>query len=143
MIDEAHPQLSSLALSLPSSAAGGGKASAEDGFLQMYEIFNMRMRPDLVTLSACETGLGKQVQGEGLVGLTRAFFYAGAPSLVLSLWNVDDRSTASLMEDFYRRLQATRDSKADALREAKLSLIRDGHFAHPYYWAAFVLNGKP
>ncbi|HEY6328121.1 MAG TPA: CHAT domain-containing protein, partial [Blastocatellia bacterium] len=143
LINEAQPQLSSLALSIPAGHADGGKASGEDGFLRMDEIFNLRMRPDLVTLSACESGLGKQVRGEGLVGLTRAFFYAGAPSLVVSLWNVDDRSTASLMEDFYRRLQAGGQEKADALRAAKLSLIRDGHFAHPYYWAAFVLNGKP
>ncbi|MGH9762538.1 MAG: CHAT domain-containing protein, partial [Blastocatellia bacterium] len=93
LLDESQPQFTSLILSLPSSHAAGDKAVHEDGLLQEFEIFNLKLRADLVTLSACETGLGKQVNGEGLIGLSRAFFYAGAPSLLVSLWKVDDRST--------------------------------------------------
>ncbi|HKV39536.1 MAG TPA: CHAT domain-containing protein, partial [Blastocatellia bacterium] len=166
LIDESQPQFTSLVLSPPSYEAGhwadkSGPLVREDGLLQAYEIFNLRLRADLVTLSACETGLGKQVKGEGLIGLSRAFFYAGAPSLLVSLWKVDDRSTASLMTSFYSRLRASafgkpndasKDgenglvdsaSKAGALREAKLKLIASGNFSHPYYWAPFILSGKP
>jgi CHAT domain-containing protein len=117
-------------------------ARAEDGLLQMYEIFNMKLNADLVVLSACETGLGKDVKGEGLIGLTRAFLYAGTPSVVVSLWKVEDRSTADLMVRFYRHLKGGKLSKAEALRQAQLELIREGKFTHPYHWAPFVLVGK-
>jgi CHAT domain-containing protein/Tfp pilus assembly protein PilF len=115
---------------------------AEDGLLQVYEIFNLKLNADLVVLSACETGLGKQVKGEGLVGLTHAFFYAGTPSILVSLWKVQDRSTADLMVNFYRQLDRDKD-KTEALRLAKLQLIQQNRYAHPYYWAPFVLTGEP
>jgi CHAT domain-containing protein len=108
----------------------------------VYEIFNLKLNADLVVLSACETGLGKEVKGEGLIGLTRAFLYAGTPSVVVSLWQVQDRSTAELMVRFYRHLKNGQPSKAEALRQAQLELIRHGTFAHPYYWAPFVLVGQ-
>jgi CHAT domain-containing protein len=114
----------------------------EDGLLQIYEIFNLKLNADLVVLSACETGLGKQVKGEGLVGLTHAFFYAGTPSIIVSLWKVQDRSTADLMVNFYQQLDRDND-KAEALRLAKLQLIQQNRYAHPYYWAPFVLTGEP
>ena len=90
-------------------------------------------------LSACETGLGKTLAGEGLVGLSRAFFYAGAPSLVTSLWRVADASTADIMIEFYRRLNEGSD-RGEALRAAKLRVMTAG-LAHPYYWAPFILVG--
>ena len=115
---------------------------SEDGLLQAYEIFNLKLNADLVVLSACETGLGKEVQGEGLVGLSHAFFYAGTPSLVVSLWKVQDRSTADLMVNFYREIGRTQ-TKSEALRQAKLRLIEQNRYADPYYWAPFVLTGDP
>jgi CHAT domain-containing protein/Tfp pilus assembly protein PilF len=114
----------------------------EDGLLQVYEIFHLKLNADLVVLSACETGLGKQVKGEGLVGLTHAFFYAGTPSILVSLWKVQDRSTADLMVNLYQQLDMDKD-KAEALRMAKLQLIQQKRYAHPYYWAPFVLTGEP
>jgi len=116
----------------------------EDGFLHTYEVFNLKLNADLVTLSACETGLGKLSRGEGLIGLTRGFIYAGASSVLVSLWSVDE-STAALMKIFYQNLKAGM-SKAEALRQAKLKLIRTREngisFAHPFLWAPFVLVGE-
>lgn len=122
---------------------------AEDGFLHTYEVFNLRLNTDLITLSACETGLGKLSRGEGLIGLTRAFMYAGAPSVLVSLWSVSE-STADVMKYFYRNLNAGK-TKTEALRQAKLKLIKseskfkDGQrfsFANPFLWAPFVLVGE-
>ena len=124
---------------LPPAARG---PQTEDGLLQVYEIFNLKLNADLVALSACETGLGKEVKGEGLVGLTHAFFYAGTPSLLVSLWKVQDRSTADVMVNFYKELGRAQ-HKAEALRRAKLKLIEQNRYAHPYYWAPFVLTGEP
>ncbi|HVF59655.1 MAG TPA: CHAT domain-containing protein [Thermoanaerobaculia bacterium] len=131
-LDEARPELSGLFLSR-------NARSTEDGILQAYEIFNLEFGADLVVLSACETGLGKPLAGEGLVGLSRAFFYAGVPSLVTSLWRVADVSTADMMIEFYRRLNEGRD-RGEALRAAKLRLMAAGP-AHPFYWAPFILVG--
>lgn len=135
LISERNPQYSGLVLNLDDDPT-------EDGLFQVYEIFDLEIEADLVVLSACRSGLGKNVRGEGLVGLTRAFFYAGAPSVVVSLWPVADRSTADLMASFYRHLQ-TGAGKTEALRQAKLELRRGGRFQHPYYWAPFVLTGRP
>ena len=118
------------------------RPQSEDGLLQVYEVFNLKLNADLVVLSACETGLGKEVKGEGLIGLTNAFFYAGTPSVMVSLWKVQDRSTADLMVNFYRQLERA-PGKTEALRQAKLKLIQDNRYAHPYYWAPFVLVGDP
>jgi CHAT domain-containing protein len=112
-----------------------------NGLLQAWEILeHVRIDADLVTLSACETALGKEMGGEGLVGLTRAFHYAGARSVHASLWSVGDESTADLMGRFYGYLQRGR-SKAAALRAAQLDLIRSDRFSHPFHWAAFTLTG--
>ena len=139
LLNEERPSYSGLILSLVGTTAG---AQTEDGLLQVYEIFNLRLNADLVVLSACETGLGKQVEGEGLVGLTQAFFYAGTPSVLMSLWKVQDRSTADLMVNFYQQLNR-KQGKAEAMREAKLQLIQQKRYAHPYYWAPFILTGDP
>jgi len=131
-VDEAHPERSALVLT---------PSAGEDGYLTVAEIFNMRLRANLLVLSACETGRGMEVGGEGIVGLTRAFLYAGAKSLIVSLWPVVDRPTAVLMQTFYRSL-GTADNKAAALRQAKLDMIRSGQ-ANPYLWAPFILSGDP
>jgi CHAT domain-containing protein/Tfp pilus assembly protein PilF len=124
--DDEHPEKSALVMS--------------DGPLQVSDIFNLDLRTDLVVLSACRTA-GKQVAGEGLVGLTRAFLYAGSPSVVVTLWQVMDSSTADLMRGFYEGLDQTRD-KAEALRQAKIRVIRrQGRLARPYSWAPFILVG--
>jgi CHAT domain-containing protein/Tfp pilus assembly protein PilF len=132
-IDEDSPERSALVLS---------ERPGEDGLLEVAEIFNLKLSADLAVLSACETALGKEVTGEGLVGLSRAFFYAGVPSLVVSLWNVVDGSTPDLMLDFYKNLDQLQD-KAKALQTAKISMITRGTYAHPSYWAPFILLGEP
>jgi CHAT domain-containing protein len=133
-INEDEPDLSGLVLTKSES-------SSDDGILQSTEIFDLNLRTGLVVLSACQTGLGKLVRGEGIVGLSRAFMYAGAPSVLVSLWSVSDNSTAVLMDEFYRNLIKSGLYKTDALRKAQLSLLSNEEFAHPFYWAPFVLFG--
>lgn len=134
-VNEARPELSGLVLALDEDPR-------EDGLLQVYEIFNLELSADLVVLSACDTALGKNVQGEGLLGVSRALLYAGASSVVMSLWQVSDASTSDLMVRFYRHLNESGD-KAEALRLSKLELIREGRYSHPFHWAPFVLTGQP
>ncbi|MEZ4702837.1 MAG: CHAT domain-containing tetratricopeptide repeat protein [Rhodothermales bacterium] len=113
-----------------------------DGVLELAEIYNLQLDAELVTLSACETGLGRQIRGEGLIGLTRGFLYAGAQNVLVSLWNVQDAATARLMTQFYSRVLDEAPLSA-ALRDAKRGLIQSkGRLADPYYWSAFVLNGR-
>jgi CHAT domain-containing protein len=132
-----HPELSGLVLSLVDRA---GKPV--DGFLRLHEIYNLHLDADLVVLSACRTALGKDVHGEGLIGLTRGFMYAGASRVVSSVWNVDDRASARLMERFYTAMLSKGLSPAAALREAQLSLLTEPRWANPHYWAAFGLQGE-
>jgi len=131
-LDEKAPKRSALVLTLDDDPN-------EDGFLQAREISSLRLNADLVVLSACQTGKGRLENGEGVLGLPRSFFYAGARSTISSLWKVNDRSTSEIMSDFYRHFAAGQ-SKAKALRLAKLKLLKS-RFSHPFYWAAFVLNG--
>lgn len=134
LINKTHPRLSGIMLA-PSKAG--------DGLLSAYEIFNLKLNAELVTLSACETGLGKEVKGEGIMGLMRAFMYAGTPSVMVTLWKVDDKSAADLMIGFYKYWQGGgkgKLSKAEALRRAQLDAIKQGSL--PYYWAPFILVGK-
>ena len=135
-IDESHPGRSGILFSRSPN-------SSEDGVLQMGEIMRLKLNADLVTLSACSTGLGKLVSGEGVLGLTRAFFYAGARNVTVSLWNVNDSATATLMKSFYENLNHGL-PKSAALRHAKLNLFRGENplWRHPYFWAAFVLVGE-
>ena len=111
-----------------------------DDVLTAREIFDMRLDTELVTLSACQTGLNERSPGDELVGLTRAFLYAGAPSVIVSLWSVDARSTQELMLEFYKLLKNGAD-KATALQEAQKRIMEKGEYSHPYYWAPFVLVG--
>jgi CHAT domain-containing protein len=109
-----------------------------DGLLTVDKLYSMKLDADLVTLSACETGLGKIANGDDVVGLTRGFLYAGASSIVASLWKVDDKATSYLMTRFYDNLE--RSDKREALRQAQRDTL--GRYAHPYYWAAFQLTGN-
>jgi CHAT domain-containing protein len=143
VVDARLPLESALVLSLPTDR----RRSGENGLLQAWEIFEqMRIDADLVTLSACDTALGQELAGEGMLGLARAFQYAGARSVLASLWGVSDASTAQLMKHFYGAWKRGR-TKDEALRDAQLELIRStenmaqGSFAHPFYWAAFKLIG--
>ncbi|MGA2532803.1 MAG: CHAT domain-containing tetratricopeptide repeat protein [Candidatus Aminicenantales bacterium] len=131
-LDEKYPFRSALVLS-------SDQNQEEDGLLQVREIYGLRMNAGLVVLSACHSGNGTVERGEGLFGLARTFFYAGARAVLSSIWSVNDRSTAVFMEDFYKGLVRGQD-KIAALRMTKLKMLRSGH-SHPYYWAGFVLNG--
>ncbi|MCI0388292.1 MAG: CHAT domain-containing protein [Acidobacteria bacterium] len=138
LLNSDQPELSGLILSLYSPA--GEKV---DGFLRMHEIYNLRLSADLVVLSACQTGVGKEVKGEGLVALTRGFMYAGTRRVVASLWKVDDASTAALMQNFYSYLLKEGRSPADALRHAQLKIMgQNKRWSSPYYWAAFTVQGE-
>jgi CHAT domain-containing protein/Tfp pilus assembly protein PilF len=138
LFDRQHPELASLVLSLFDEQG----TAQEDGFLLAPEIFNLKLNADVVVLSACETGLGKDVRGEGLVGLTRGFMYAGAPRVVVSLWNVDDAATAELMTRFYRGMLVEKLRPAQALQRAQVSMWQEKHYSAPFYWAAFTLQGE-
>jgi CHAT domain-containing protein len=135
-IDERSPGLSGIVLSM----AGAG---AQDGVLRAGEIFDLKLNADLTVLSACQTGLGKVVRGEGMVGLTRAFLYAGSTRVAVSLWNVNDLTTADFMKAFYQQMRADA-APAAALRQAKLEFLHSARMAlrHPYYWAPFVMIGE-
>jgi CHAT domain-containing protein/tetratricopeptide (TPR) repeat protein len=136
ILDTTRPERSGLVLSLVDP-----DGRPRDGVLRLNEIFGLSLSAELVVLSGCETGLGRQVRGEGLVGLTRAFMYAGAPRVVSSLWRVDDQATAQLMTRFYRHMLAGGQRPAAALRAAQRELARDPRWAAPYFWAGFVLHG--
>jgi CHAT domain-containing protein len=116
----------------------------EDGILRMTEVFNLEMNADLVVLSACQTGLGNLVRGEGMIGLTRAFLYAGARRVAVSLWDVNDLTTPDFMQSFYRRLRQG-DAAAAALRSTKIEMLHSDSpvHSHPYFWAPFVLEAAP
>lgn len=138
LLNEKHPELSGIVLSMVNE-----RGQPEDGFLSLRDIYQLDLPVDLVVLSACQTGLGKPVRGEGLVGLTRGFMYAGAPRVVASLWRVDDAATAELMTRFYRHmLGRKRLPAAAALRRAKIEMLEaHGNWRAPYFWAGLVLQG--
>jgi CHAT domain-containing protein/tetratricopeptide (TPR) repeat protein len=137
LVNSKHPELSGLVFSLVDR---NGKP--RNGFLTASEIFNLKLRAGLVVLSACQTALGKEVRGEGLMGLTRGFMYAGAPRVVASLWRVPDRGTAELMKRFYEGMLVKAMPPAAALRAAQLALRKDPRWAAPYNWAGFTLQGE-
>src|SRR5205085_8949580 len=135
LLDTERPQFTGVVLSLVGNRE-------DDGFLRTDEIFNLKLGAPLVMLSACETGLGKEKRGEGVIGLTRAFMYAGAPTVGVSLWSVADKSTADLMTDFYKRLLSASDaSPSTSLRAAQVAMIDGKKYSPPFYWAPFVLVG--
>ena len=137
LLNSQHPELSGLVFSLVDK---NGKS--QDGFLTLQDIYNLNLPADLVVLSACETGLGKEISGEGLIGLTRGFMYAGASRVVASLWNVSDVATARLMAEFYRAMEKDGLPPAAALRAAQIKMLSQKRLSSPYYWAAFQLQGE-
>ena len=132
-----HPELSGIVMSLVDE-----KGAPQNGYLRLREIYNLNLPAELVVLSACQTGLGKQIRGEGLVGLTRGFMYAGSPRVVVSLWSVNDEATAELMSIFYRNMLQQRLTPAAALRNAQIQMWKQKKWQSPYYWAAFELQGE-
>jgi CHAT domain-containing protein len=135
-VDDRHPDLSGLVLSLVDQAG-----RPREGVLRAHEIGRLRLGADLVVLSACETALGREVRGEGLYGLSRGFLYAGTPRVVASLWSVRDEATAQLMRRFYQAMVRDGLAPSAALRRAQLSLREERRWASPFYWAGFVLQG--
>jgi len=136
IFDSANPELAGLVLSLVTE---NGKA--QNGFLSLEDIYNLRLSADLVVLSACGTGLGREVRGEGIHGLTRGFMYAGVPRVVASLWEVDDIAMANFMAFFYSAMERDGIRPAAALRQAQIQFMEDERWKSPYYWAAFQLYG--
>ena len=136
IVNREAPELSGLVLSLYNASG-----LPVDGFLHLHEIYNLDLSAELVVLSACETGLGPEVRGEGLIGLTRGFMYAGVPRILVNLWRVCDRGTAELMRGFYWSLFEVGAAPAEALRAAQISLLENDEWNHPIYWASFVLQG--
>src|ERR1700752_2643421 len=137
MIDEQNPELSGMVLSLYDKQG----QFQEEGYLRLTDIYELNLPIDLVVLSACRTALGKRVRGEGLIGLTRAFMYAGAARVIASLWRVDDEATAELMKRFYQGLFRNRLTPVEALQAAQVSMSKDPRWRHPYFWSGFVLQG--
>ena len=136
-VDILRSGLSAIVLSLVDE-----QGKAQDGFLRTHDIYNLDLPAEMVVLSACQTALGKDVTGEGLDGLTRAFSYAGARRLVVSLWAVNDKATATLMQRFYTEMLRNNKTPAAALRAAQIEMLRTRQWQSPYYWAAFVMEGE-
>lgn len=136
ILDPKRPENSGLFLSMVNRSG-----QAQNGFVGLQDIYNLHVPVNLVVLSACRTGLGKDVRGEGLIGLTRGFMYAGASSVVASLWKVDDEATSELMKRFYSNMLQQGMTPAAALRAAQNSIRQEPQWSSPYYWAAFTLQG--
>ena len=135
-LDKTRAGLSAIVLSMVDE-----QGKPQDGFLRTHDIYNLKLPAELVVLSACETGLGKDVTGEGLEGLTRGFMYAGARRVVVSLWNVNDKATAALMQRLYAGMLRGNKTPSAALRAAQIEMLRMRPWQSPYYWAAFVMQG--
>lgn len=137
VLDDQNPGLSGIILSLVDE-----QGRPQDGFLRLNDIYNLDLKAELVVLSACDTALGKDVRGEGLVGIVRGFMYAGAARVVASLWKVDDEATAEVMKRFYQHMLQDNMPAAAALRAAQMDISKQKQWRSPYYWAAFVLQGE-
>ena len=137
LLNNVHPELSGLVFSLVNR-----QGRSQDGFLRLIDIYNLELNADLVVLSACQTALGKQIAGEGLMGLTRGFMYAGAPRVMASLWKVDDEATAELMKKFYEGMLKNGQTPAQALRSSQIWMSQQKRWKEPYYWAGFILQGE-
>jgi CHAT domain-containing protein len=137
VIDAEHPELSAVVLSLVDD-----KGRPQDGFLRLQDIYNLRLSSDLVVLSACDLALGKDIKGEGLVGITRGFMYAGAVRVVASLWQVEDDATSAMMKKFYEEMLRRGERPSAALRQAQVYMWNHKQWEEPYYWAGFILQGE-
>jgi hypothetical protein len=137
LLNSEHPELSGLVFSLVDN-----HGRPQDGFLELQDIYNLNLPVNLVVLSGCETGLGKEIKGEGLIGLTRGFMYAGSSRVVASLWSVSDQATAELMAAFYRAMERDKMAPAAALRAAQIEISKQDMWRSPYYWAGFEIQGE-
>lgn len=135
--NDKNPELSGIVLSLYDK-----EGRPQDGFLRMHEFYNIKLGAEMVVLSACKTGVGKQIRGEGSINLTRGIMYAGVPRIIVSLWNVNDAATAELMKRFYEKMLREKLSPAAALRAAQVAMAHEDKWKAPYYWAGFVLQGE-
>ena len=138
LLNGEHPELSGIVLSLVDK-----EGRSRDGYVRLHDIYNLNLSAELVVLSACKTALGKEIRGEGLIGLTRGFMYAGTKRVVASLWKVDDWRTAELMKRFYMKMLVDKKSPAAALQAAQIEMWRQPKWRAPYYWAGFTLQGEP
>jgi CHAT domain-containing protein len=136
LINDEYPQLSEIALS-----AVNEQGEKQDGALRAYDLFNRKLSADLVVLSGCKTGLGKDIRGEGVMNLTRMFMCAGVPRVIVTLWAVDDKAAADLMVKFYKKMLVKKISPSTALRETQAEMWREGKWKSPFYWGAFQLQG--
>ncbi|HEX8138183.1 MAG TPA: CHAT domain-containing protein [Pyrinomonadaceae bacterium] len=137
LINDEQPELSGIIFSLIDE-----QGRPQDGFLRLHDIYNLSLNCELVVLSACKTGIGKEVRGEGLLGLTRGFMYAGSARVIASLWAVDDKATAEFMKRFYNQLLKGGKSPSAALSAVKDEMQSERRWRDPYYWAGFVLDGE-
>ena len=137
VFNNSHPELSGIVFSLIDKSG-----RPQNGFLRLNEIYNLDLQADLVVLSACQTALGKAAKGEGLIGLTRGFMYAGAGRVLASLWRINDRSTAELMRYFYEGMFQQHLTPAAALRSAQIKMWQTNEWRSPHHWAAFILQGE-
>jgi CHAT domain-containing protein len=137
LLDSKNPELSGLVLSLVDK-----RGRPQNGFLDLEQIYNLNLPADLIVLSACDTGLGQEIRGEGLIGLSRGFMYAGASRVMASLWSVDDEVTSELMARFYKSLEQNHMSPAAALRAAQIDVAKEERWRSPYYWAGFQIQGE-
>lgn len=137
ILDAEKPERSGMLLSVINE-----QGELQRSLLSTPDVFNLQLSAELVVLSGCRTGLGKQIKGEGLIGLTGGLMYAGAKRVVVSLWSVDDQATAALMSRFYQGILKEGLSPAKALREAQLAILKQPRWQNPYYWAAFTLQGE-
>ena len=137
LLNTSNPELSGLVFSLFDK-----NGQAKEGFLSLNKIYNLNLSSDMVVLSACQTALGKDVRGEGLIGLSRGFLYAGSKRIVASLWKVDDSATAEFMKHFYRNYLEKGLSASSALRQAKIEMKKIPRYKAPFYWSAFTLLGE-
>jgi len=132
-----NPELSGIVMSMVDD-----KGNLVNGFFRLTDIFNLKLTANLVVLSACQSGMGENIKGEGMVGLTRGFMYAGAQRVAVSLWNVDDEGTSVLMQKFYQKMLQQKLAPAAALRAAQMEMMQQEKWISPYYWAAFTLQGE-
>jgi CHAT domain-containing protein/tetratricopeptide (TPR) repeat protein len=136
LLNNEHPELSGIVLSMVDE-----RGNPQDGFLRLHDIYKMRLRADLVVLAACETGLGKEIRGEGLVGLTRGFMYAGASRVMASLWKVDQYATVELVRNVYETMARENCTPSYALRKAQIAMWKSKRWSFPFYWSGFVIHG--
>jgi CHAT domain-containing protein/tetratricopeptide (TPR) repeat protein len=137
VLNDRHPELSGVVLSLVNE-----RGEFQDGFLRLHEIYNLNLPVELVVLSACDTGLGRQVRGEGLIGMVRGFMYAGSARVIASLWKVQDVATELLVKRFYQQLLEEKKPPTAALRAAQISMWKSRRWSSPFYWAAFEVHGE-